>query len=107
LELPAISEHETENLRAAWEYLDSEDQERLVESAQTLTNAWAELRELEERARRRRQIEKNQGAIELLRSWRAEDAAMTPEQQEAALAEWDLLQRELGEDNDEDDPLLK
>jgi len=104
--LPTISDRESDNLRDAWEYLDSEDQKRLVESAQALSKAWIELRELEERAQRRRQIEKNQGAIALLRSWDAEDAAMTPEQQQAAQEEWERLERELDDEYRADSPLL-
>src|SRR3954470_4912770 len=88
-ELPEISDREAQDLQATWEYLDAQDQGRLLESARALAKARADLRALEERARRQRQIEKNQGAIQLLRSWDAEDAAMTPEQQQTALAEWE------------------
>ena len=36
---------------------------------------------------------RNQGAIQRLESWMAEDAALTPAEQQAALAEWEELQR--------------
>jgi hypothetical protein len=49
---------------------------------------------------------RNQGAIQLLASWMAEDAALTPAEQQAALAEWGQLQRLLDEETSADARLL-
>jgi hypothetical protein len=97
-DLIEIDDPEAEDLRDLWSYLDSSDQTRLIDAARALADARAALRALEERARRKQQIEKNQGAIQLLRAWSEEDAALTPEEQEAALAEWEQLERELDEE---------
>ncbi len=48
----------------------------------------------------------NQGAVELLESWMAEDAAMAPAEQEAAIAEWEQLQQLLDEEYLADSHLL-
>ena len=58
-----------------------------------------------ERQQREYQRIQNQGAIQLLESWIAEDTAMTPVQQEAALAEWEQFQRLLDEEYLADTPL--
>ena len=53
-----------------------------------------------------RQRVRNQGAIELLESWIAEDITMSPAEGQAALTEWEWLQRLLDEEYLADNHLL-
>ena len=46
------------------------------------------------------QRQKNQAALELLRRWQQEDAAMSPEQRERAEREWQEFKRALNAERD-------
>jgi hypothetical protein len=106
--LPAFPEQldaeEVDRLQKLWPNFDPGQRDRLLQVAQKLAAARAELAALEAEARRRTIIARNQHMIQLLDQWQAEDAAGDHEAQEA---DWEALKQALNEDRLSDRPLFR
>ena len=107
LDLPeGLTSQEIDLVQDFWPDLTPSERDNLLLDLRRVADARQQLANDIEAIERKKQIHENQGAIQLLRAWRAEAAAMDVDAAAAAEADWADLQEALNANRAPEPPLF-